>query len=334
MSKHYVVTLGTAGGPRLWKATAGPRRFGISTAVVVDDAVYVVDFGRGALTQFQEAGLDYSQVKAAFITHLHSDHTVDLMNWLLIGWVISVGVNEQMQIFGPGDRGKLVPLNHNAEAEPPVAFPDEPVNGTEALVHHIWAGSSADVNERMRDSLYKSPTERFAAHDIAIPAEVGFDANEANAPAMEPFVVYEDEHVSVSAILVDHKPMAPAFAFRFDTRDGHSVAISGDTTKTENMVRIARGTDLLIHEAIDMDWVAERGKEMDDPLNAKASVEHHKKAHTTPQDAGWVAQQAGAKALALNHLVPGHARPQVFAAASETFDGPVLVPSDLDIIEF
>ena len=46
---------------------------------------------------------------------------------------------------------------------------------------------------------------------------------------MDPVQVYEDELVEVTTILVDHPPMFPAYAFRFETPDG-SITISGDTT--------------------------------------------------------------------------------------------------------
>ena len=74
------------------------------------------------------------------------------------------------------------------------------------------------------------------------------------ACGVERVLVHEDENVRVTAILVEHPPVAPAFAFRFDTAEG-SVTISGDTAPTQNLVRLARDTDLLMHEAIDFDWV-------------------------------------------------------------------------------
>jgi ribonuclease Z len=60
-------------------------------------------------------------------------------------------------------------------------------------------------------------------------------------------VVYESEGVKVTAFLVDHGPVKPAFGYRVDYR-GHSVAISGDTGPSENLVTFASGVDLLIHE--------------------------------------------------------------------------------------
>jgi ribonuclease BN (tRNA processing enzyme) len=149
---------------------------------------------------------------------------------------------------------------------------------------------------------------------------------------MEPFVVHQDELVTVTATLVQHPPVAPAFAFRFDTAAG-SVTISGDTAPCANLVRLAKGTDLLLHEAIDMDWVvaAYQGER---PETAAATVEHHRKAHTTPEQAGALAELAGASLLALHHLVPGNADPQVWRTAGATFSGPVLVPDDLERTEF
>src|ERR1700730_6008705 len=59
--------------------------------------------------------------------------------------------------------------------------------------------------------------------------------------------------VTVSAILVDHAPIFPVFAFRFDTPAG-AVVISGDTNRNANLIELAKGADILIHEAIDLDW--------------------------------------------------------------------------------
>ncbi|MER5391002.1 hypothetical protein [Saccharopolyspora sp. NPDC002686] len=63
--------------------------------------------------------------------------------------------------------------------------------------------------------------------------------------------VMEDDRVKVSAVLVPHGPVFPSFAFRFDTAHG-SVTFSGDATCTDNLVKLARGSDILVHEAINL----------------------------------------------------------------------------------
>ena len=98
-------------------------------------------------------------------------------------------------------------------------------------------------------------------------------------------------------------------------------------------MRLAQDTDLLMHEAIDFDWV-ERAYAHEEPEIAQASVDHHHKSHTSPQQAGSIAARAGARALALHHLVPGTADPGVWRRAKETFDGPLCVPDDLEVISF
>ena len=58
-------------------------------------------------------------------------------------------------------------------------------------------------------------------------------------------------------MLVQHAPVFPAFGFRFDTPDG-SVVFSGDTGPCDNVVRLARGADVLVHEVIDVDRMTDR----------------------------------------------------------------------------
>jgi ribonuclease Z len=60
-------------------------------------------------------------------------------------------------------------------------------------------------------------------------------------------VVYESGGVTVTAFLVDHGPVRPAYGYRVDYR-GHSVVLSGDTKPSDNLVKFAAGVDVLIHE--------------------------------------------------------------------------------------
>src|SRR6201998_4975650 len=86
-----LVLLGTPGAPL---PVAG--RAGISTALVIDGRVFVVDCGRGAPSAFAEAGLDFSRLEAVFLTHLHADHVGDLPGMLLYGWGARVRGNRQL----------------------------------------------------------------------------------------------------------------------------------------------------------------------------------------------------------------------------------------------
>ena len=319
MSRPHVVTLGTAGGPRWWDRPG------------VGDAVYLVAAGQGTGRQLARAGLPMDRARALFLTHLHSDHVADLTGLLLFGLFERRDPDvAPLAVYGPGPRGTLPPLSSHAARRPEPVAPANPTPGTTAMIALLCAAHATDLNDRIFDSLARPPNDHLAVHDIALPAGIRFDPDSTVAPPMEPFEIFRDDRVVVTATLVEHPPTAPAYAFRFDTATG-SVTISGDTAPCDNLVGLARNTDLLLHEAIDLDAI---GSRYPDVAMREATMDHHRRAHTTPRQAGEIATAAGARALALHHLVPGDAPASAFMTASETFQGRLLVPDDLDVIGF
>ena len=327
----YVVTLGTTGGPRWWNGAGESGRHGISTAIVVGDDVYLVDCGEGAGRQLRKAGLSLEQVKGIFITHLHSDHIAGLSPILLFSLFERKNpLLPPITLIGPGSRGRLTPPSRRAVEAPRAVSPDQPTPGTAAMVRLLVKAFASDFNDRIFDSLTRSPLDHFNARDIEIPAACGFDPDHNVSPPMEPFRIYSDDSVTVTATLVSHAPMAPAFAFRFDTAGG-SVTISGDTAPCTNLVRLAQGTDLLLHEAISLELIA---AEYSDTALMNATLDHHRQSHTTPREAGEIAARAGARHLALHHLVPSAAAREVWLEAGDTFSGTLHIPDDLTVIPF
>ncbi|NNG35370.1 MBL fold metallo-hydrolase [Nakamurella aerolata] len=147
------------------------------------------------------------------------------------------------------------------------------------------------------------------------------------APQMDPFVIAEDDRVKVSAILVPHGPVFPAFAFRFDTDYG-SVVFSGDTTYTDNIVTLARDADVLVHEAINIAGAAGL---------TDAHRDHLIESHIEVQQAGPIAQRAGAKHLVLSHIADFVDNPinlgQWRKWAQRGYRGKVTVARDLDRVQ-
>lgn len=95
-------------------------------------------------------------------------------------------------------------------------------------------------------------TPGLAATTAALQEAFAYTNNifENRPPRMASFPVMSDENVTVTATLVSHYDVYPAFAFRFDlNRSGTSVTFSGDTTKSDNVIALARDTDVLVHEA-------------------------------------------------------------------------------------
>jgi len=140
--------------------------------------------------------------------------------------------------------------------------------------------------------------------------------------------VLQDERVKVTAALVHHPPVTPALAYRFDCPD-RSIVFSGDTNKSENLVQLARGADVLVHEAMYMPGVDRLVARVP---NAATLRQHLVDSHTTVEDVGRVATAAGVKTLVLSHLVPAD-DPQVtdqmwLAAARPHFGGEIVIARD------
>jgi ribonuclease BN (tRNA processing enzyme) len=174
---------------------------------------------------------------------------------------------------------------------------------------------------------------RLNAYDIAIrTADEGrvpfaplFQVRELDGPG----VVLETERLRVTAAVVHHPPVAPAFAYRFET-PARSIVISGDTTYCPALVALARDADLLVHEAM---YVPALERLVARVGNARRQLAHLLASHTPAPDAGRAAAEAGARTLVLSHLVPCD-DPAVgdtmwLEAAQQHYRGPVVVGRDL-----
>lgn len=324
---NQVVLLGVAGGP-----PPEIGRAGIGSAVVVGDRVYVVDCGRGAVTQYAQAKLAFKQLRGIFISHLHADHVVNLYDYVAMpGW----GLNDsndgilppapgqpKVQVFGPGPAGGLPPADDPALG---TINPDNPTPGLIDMMNLQMQAFAYSTNLFMRRAGIADPRSVFDFHEIANPASAGADWTN-RAPDMDPFVIMDDGVVKVSAILVPHGPCYPSYAFRFDSAEG-SVVFSGDTAYSENVIKLAKDCDILVHEVIDVNFYANfLGI---DP----ALLTHLTRSHTDVNVLGGLAERAGADRLVLNHLVP--ADPKLMSDgtwrknAKKGYSGQVFVGEDL-----
>ena len=105
-----------------------PDRSGPSLAIVVKNHSYLVDFGPGVVRNAVRASQKYGikaleprYLKKAFLTHLHSDHTIGYPDLIFTPWV--VGRNKPLKVYGP--------------------------KGTRAMTNHIHAAYSEDIKERV-----------------------------------------------------------------------------------------------------------------------------------------------------------------------------------------
>lgn len=141
--------------------------------------------------------------------------------------------------------------------------------------------------------------------------------------------VMKDECVTVKSAIVDHPPVKPAFAYRFDSPD-RSIVISGDTKRSDTLVRLAQGADVLVHEALYVPAVDRLTARVPNAATLKKSILSH---HTSVEDVGRVAEAAGVKTLVLTHFVPPD-DPSItdqmwIDGARSTYKGRIIVGKDL-----
>jgi ribonuclease Z len=118
-------------------------------------------------------------------------------------------------------------------------------------------------------------------------------------------LVYDDGALRITAIEVDHAPIEPAYAYRFDF-EGRSVVVSGDLKDHAPLAKAAVGADLLVSEAIAPRMTRSLGRAANSVGrdNTAAVMHDIEDYHITPEQAARLANQAGVKLLVYYHLLP------------------------------
>jgi len=267
-----VILLGSGGGPPVRL-----KRWGPATLVEAGSEKLLFDCGRGVLLRLKQADIGEDEVTKVFLTHLHSDHTVDLPDLLLSPWASTVARQVPLEVWGP--------------------------SGTKSMMQHLQEAYAFDIHVR------RDLDERFSPEGIKV---ISHD--------IEQGTVFERNGVKVIAFLVDHGPVKPAFGYRVEY-GGHSVVLSGDTRPTPNLVKFAKGTDVILYEGFD-------------PQAFMAQASHHTREqkeqimahHSTPEKVGEIFTAVKPRLAVFYHTV-GTAG--LAAGAKKTYSGPLEVGEDL-----
>ena len=278
-SRTWVVLLGT-GTPG-----AEPDRFGPSTAVVAGGTAYLIDAGPGVVRRAAAgavvsglAALQPQNLEVAFLTHLHSDHTLGYPDLMLSPWVL--GRTRPLQVYGPP--------------------------GLKAMTTALLEAYREDIRVRVEG-----------------PERLRRDLLTVEAQEIEPGVIYEDAVMRVEAFAVPHGIWDYAFGFKFTTAD-RSVVISGDTGPFDGLADIARGADVLIHEAYGADGLRQR---------QPGTQRYHGTFHTSAIKVGEIAERAGVGMVILYHQLhfAGDTAEEMVEEVRLSFDGEVVYGRDLDV---
>ncbi|WCL53847.1 MBL fold metallo-hydrolase [Gimibacter soli] len=275
-----------------------PTRAPACTLVIAGTHLFVVDSGAGSTANILMMGLSAGRIEAAFLTHYHSDHIGGLGDLAMQRWV-GTGNTAPLPVYGP--------------------------DGVEGVVEGFNKAYALD-------DIYR-PAHH--GEDIVPPSGAGMVARSFSLQGMAPAIVYDAGDLTVRAVLVDHDPVKPAVAYRFDY-GGRSLVVSGDldAKASAGFKALAAGADLLIVEALQPKLVARitEGAEATGNTRLAKITRDILDYHTTPEEAADAATAAGAKALVLTHVVPALPSKILYPAfvgeAGARFDGPIRVAED------
>ena len=219
--------------------------------------------------------------------------------------------------------------DHNIEYGPLLT-----VGWINGMHHDVRAFGPPPLKQMTEDFLraYKTTVD-FWAEDLKMKPLVTIDVQEVSAAGP----VTQDENVKVSAIIVEHPPVKPALGYRFDFKD-RSIAFSGDTAASEAVAEMAKGADVLVHEAMYLPAIETyiRGEiAKGRPIKFEDLMAHMKADHTPVEDVGRIAQAAGVKTLVLSHLIPafdGINDDTWRAAAAKNFSSQIIVGKELMVV--
>jgi ribonuclease Z len=183
--------------------------------------------------------------------------------------------------------------------------------GTQEMVNGLLKFYAEDIH--IRRDLVEELAPKGAEIDVHI-------VSEGN--------VYKNADLTITAFAVDHRPVEPAFGYRFEA-GGKIVVISGDTAPSENLVKFAHGANILVHEVYMPGYFAKaRSAEMTRGDTAEVT-QRLGRYHTDAEQVGRIASAAGVKKLVLTHMIPPEDSDKIRELAAKNFNGEIIVGKDL-----
>ena len=270
-----------------------PHRFGPSQVITDGRTRIMVDTGWGSTLRLYQAAMPPQTIDAIFITHLHSDHTTDLADFLVMRWV--GGIRAPIPIYGPAGTAHMVKGFQEAMA----------ADTKYRLDHHgdkLWSGGlAADVTE-------------FEASD-------------------DPVEVARVGEIAVLAFEVDHYPVKPAYGFRLQKDGRSIVISGDTNPCRGLLNGAKGADILVCDSMNQpmMKVLENQLRSAGNDIQA-AMLEDAHSYHAPIEAMAETAQQAGVKHLVISHVmppVPEEQEAQFVAGLDQVFPGKITVGRDL-----
>ena len=253
-----------------------PARGATALAVERGRQLVLLDCGEGTLRAMQAAGVGYGRLRAVFLSHFHADHCLGLPG--LLQTFQLMGRERRLDVYGPpGVRDFLHRAVNLAPFSP----------GFCTVAHELEPGEVVELSGLTVTCAWMDHTAPVLGYRLQEPDRPGrLDAPRASAlgvpegPAMGQ--LQRGEAVTTPA----GRPVTPAEVVG-PPRRGRGLVFSSDTRPCPALTDLARGADLLVHDATFTEAHRARARET---------------GHSTARQAGQTAAQAGVGALWLWHF--------------------------------
>jgi ribonuclease Z len=270
-----------------------------SVAVTLDGRVLLFDCGEGTQHQLMRSAVRFGAIEAIFLTHLHGDHLFGLP-----GLLSSMSLNARekpLALYGPEGLAafmRALPLYHTS---------------FDVEIHEIAAARVRRADGYAVDAaplVHSAPCFAFRIVEDDHPGE--FDVARAAALGLPPGPDYG--RLQRGETVGDIKPsdvLGP-------TRPGRRIVYCTDTRPCDAAVELARGADLLIHEAT---------------YGADMAAEAIERFHSTAVEAAEVARDAGVAQLVITHISPRYTDAAVLLDEARAVFPSTELASDLAVFE-
>ena len=295
-----IVFLGTSGS---WPT---PKRNVSAIAIKRGPEVLLFDCGEGTQRQFMLSKLSFMQVARVFLTHFHGDHFLGLP-----GMVQSMSMNGReapLEVYGPQGIERLVQELLSLG----YFTPGFPVEARELRPGDAVDGGDYEV--RAFEAAHTVPGLSYVLEERARPGR--FNRERAEALGIPPGPLYSRLQDG-QAVTVLGRTFRPEDVLGLPRR-GRKIVYTGDSMPSPTLVGMARGADVLIHDATS-----------DAALEEKAN----RYGHSSSRQAAEIAKEAGVGLLVLTHLSPRYEDPATLLADAKAVFGNVRVADDFAEID-
>lgn len=287
-------------------AIPSKRRGHTTLAVRYKGEVFLFDCGENTQRRLIEEGISPMKIENIFVTHMHTDHVAGLFP--LPETMYLLKRTKSLNIYGPKGLsrfGRALKEIQNVNLGYEVSFNELPNKKEEVVDAKEYRVVSVPVSHGTpaRGYCFEEKERLKFLEAKAMKMGVG--------PGPQRGKLTHKQNISINGRTIKWQDVT-------EVVPGKKIVISGDTLPCEEIEKLAKGADLLIHEST---------------FGSDRTDEAHEYYHTTAAQAAQIAKKAGVKKLVLIHFSPRYKNVKpLLEEAKKVFPNTVLAEDGMKVV--